>query len=338
MSPVSSPGCSDDALWQPVCPMSALRARARVNAEIRCFFAEREVLEVETPLLCRHTVTDPGLQPFETQLRYPGQARGCGLYLQTSPEFAMKRLLAAGAGSIFQICKAFRNEESGRQHNPEFTLLEWYRTGFALSDLMDEVESLVARLFREAAALLPAERYDYVTLCEYHLGLNPLLAGQPEFMACSERLGLPEAAALCGDDRSVWLDLLFSHAVQPHLGQGRLTSVYHYPDFMPSLARNSSERPGCVERVEVFLSGMELGNGFHELSDAGEQAQRFERDRRKRREGGLAVPDPDGYLLAALEQGLPDCSGMAIGLDRLLMVMTGAESIAEVLSFPVQNA
>lgn len=318
--------------------MDALQQRASLNAGIRRFFAERGVLEVETPLLCRHTVTDPGLHPFETRFRHPGQLEGRVLYLQTSPEFAMKRLLAAGSGSIYQICKAFRNEESGRQHNPEFSLLEWYRIGFSLSDLMDEVESLVGGLFSHVAPLLPAERFDYGEVCERYLGLNPLSANWQTFMACANRLGLPEAEVLCGDDPCVWLDLLFSHFVQPHLGLGRLTFVHHYPDFMPSLACQSPEKPGCVERVEVFLSGMELGNGFHELSDPVEQAERFERDGRKRQALGLKASEPDAYLLAALERGLPDCSGMAIGLDRLLMGLHGADSIAGVLSFPVQSA
>ena len=307
-------------------------------AAIRRFFAERGVLEVETPLLGHAAGTDPNLQPFTSEFRLPGQAQGATLYLQTSPEFAMKRLLAAGAGSIYQIGKAFRNEEAGRFHNPEFTLLEWYRVGFGLDDLMDEVDALLACLFAAARALPPAERVAYRALFHSHTGLDPVCATPTEFAACARLRGLNEAEALCGEDRNTWLDLLFSHLVQPGLGRGRPCFVRDYPACLPSLARAKPGEPEVVERVEVFMDGLELGNGYRELADACEQERRFDADLAARREAGLALPPQDRRLLAALRAGLPDCAGIAIGLDRLLMVLVGAEGIGQVLGFPLARS
>ena len=324
--------------WMPTCPLDALRKRAKLLAAVRRFFAGRGVLEVETSLLCRSGVTDPHLQGFTTRLRLPGARPGPKLYLQTSPEFAMKRLLAAGSGSIYQICKAFRNEEAGRHHNPEFTLLEWYRVGYSLLDLIDEIEALFDELCDEDLPLQAAERFAYADIFERHVGADPLTATPAEFAARARSLGLPEAEALCGEDRSIWLDLLFSHVVQPQLGRGRASFVHDYPACLPSLARKRPDDPRVVERVEVFLGGLELGNGFHELADADEQEERFERDLALRRRQGLPLPPKDGRLLAALRAGLPDCSGVAIGLDRLLMLLARADSIGEVLAFPIERA
>jgi lysyl-tRNA synthetase class 2 len=306
-------------------------------ASIRRFFAERGVLEVETPLLRHAAGTDPNLQPFATEFRLPGLAAGAPLHLQTSPEFAMKRLLAAGSGSIYQICKAFRNEESGRFHNPEFTLLEWYRVGFSLDGLMDEIDALL-QLLCASLGLGASERIAYAGLFQKHLGLDPLSSSLAAFAECASQHGLPEAAMLCGEARPLWLDLLFSHFIQPHLGLGRLSLVHGYPACLPSLARAKPGAPAVVERVEVFLQGVELGNGYHELADAAEQARRFEADLAARRALGLPPLPIDHTLLAALEAGLPDCSGMALGLDRLLMLVLGADGIAEVLAFPVARA
>lgn len=324
--------------WQPACTLAQLRHRAMLNAGIRQFFAERGVLEVETPLLGNRTVTDPALHPFETRFRLPGQVKGAELYLQTSPEFAMKRLLAHGSGPIYQIGKAFRNEEHGRHHNPEFTLLEWYRPGYTLSDLMGEVEALFAAILQDVTLVGPPERVTYAEVFTRHIGLHPLDAELTAFAAFADNQGLGESRQLCGEDRTVWLDLLFSHFVQPRLGPGHLTSVYHYPACMPSLARACTHDARWVERVEVFWSGIELGNGFHELTDSQEQRRRFELDQRQRYAAGLPVPDLDDRLLEALRHGLPECAGIAIGLDRLLMIMTGVPSIAETLTFPIDRA
>jgi lysyl-tRNA synthetase class 2 len=324
--------------WQPSCGLTALRARAAALAAVRRFFAERGVLEVETPLLCRAGGTDPNLHPFLTRFQLPGQTEeGLPLYLQTSPEFAMKRLLAAGSGSIYQICKAFRNEEAGRFHNPEFTILEWYRVGFSLERLMDEIDDLLRSLFADRRQLGPSHRIAYRDAFREYAAVDPL-APLPELVRYARQQGLSEAEALCGENRPLWLDLLFSHLVQPHLGRGCLTFVFDYPACQPSLARPKPDDPRWVERVEVFMDGMELANGFRELTDPHEQERRFDADLAARRAQGLREPPKDRRLLAALEAGLPDCSGVALGLDRLLMLLAGAGAIDQVLAFPVEQA
>ena len=336
--PTKSTLMLEESRWRPQCGLDTLRKRARLNAKIRAFFAARDVLEVETPVMGACGVTDPLLHPFTTVFTLPGQRESRRLYLQTSPEFAMKRMLAAGSGSIYQITKAFRNDEVGRHHNPEFTLLEWYRVGFSLPDLMAEVESLIAELASGERDLLTPERLSYVDAFTLALGLHPLEAGFAELARVAEARGMPEAAELCGRDRPIWLDLLFSHWVQPGLGRRRLTSVYHYPACLPSLARRCEDDARFVERVEIFLEGVELGNGFHELADPREQRQRFESDLEQRRAMDLPEPAIDRRLLDALRVGLPDCSGIAIGLDRLLMALIGGESLADALAFPIERA
>ena len=320
--------------WQPACSLESLRQRARLLSEIRAFFAERGVLEVETPLLCHAIGTDPQLDFFTTLYGKPPVQEN--LFLQTSPEFAMKRLLAAGSGSIYQICKAFRNGEAGRYHNPEFTLLEWYRVGFSLSQLMDEVDELISQLF--AGRLKPSQRHTYQALFEQHTGLDPLAFSYPDYCAYANANGLPEAAALCGHDHALWLDFLFSHQVQPHLGNNALCLVHNYPACQSSLARLSQDQPNTTERVELFINGIELGNGYFELSDALEQESRFDREIKVREQLGLPTPAKDKRLIAALDAGLPDCAGIAIGLDRLLMVLVSLDHIDEVLAFPIGRA
>lgn len=322
--------------WQPACGVVQLRQRARLLERIRTFFAARGVLEVETPLLCHNIGTDPNLDFFSTSYNQPHRQQT--LYLQTSPEFAMKRLLAADSGSIYQICKAFRNGEAGRLHNPEFTLLEWYRVGFDLPALMDEIGALMGYL---APALPPwqrAERYSYRELFNRYTGLDALEFSLPVYRHCAEARGLPEAAAICGSNHALWLDLLFSHLVQPHLGHAAVCLVHDYPACQSSLARLKPGDPQVTERVEIFLRGVELGNGFHELADAGEQERRFLDESALRRRQGLPPVDADPRLLAALQAGLPDCSGMAIGLDRLMLLLHGYAHIETVLAFPVSRA
>jgi lysyl-tRNA synthetase class 2 len=250
----------------------------------------------------------------------------------------MKRLLAAGSGSIYQICKAFRDEEQGRRHNPEFTLLEWYRVGFGLDDLIAETDALARGLFAERRPLGPPEIFGYRELFKERLGVDPLDVDFESLDRCARSLGLPEAAELCGHDRPTWLDLLFAHSIQPQLGLDKLSFVVDFPAILPSLARNKPGSPELVERVEIYLEGIELANGFHELQDAVEQDWRFERDLQERRERGMFLPTKDSRLIAALETGLPDCSGIALGLDRLLMMLTGAQSLADVLPFPIDRA
>ncbi len=320
--------------WQPLCSLEHLRHRAQMLAAIRQFFAQRQVLEVETPLLCHATGTDPQLDFFVSQ--YHAVPHSQTLYLQTSPEFAMKRLLAAGSGSIYQICKAFRNGESGRQHNPEFTILEWYRLGFDLQQLMDEVADLLQTLL--------ADRHWRVSKISYRqifadcTGLDALVFDRQQYAACAVSRGLAEADNLCGDDHALWLDFLFSHCVQPAQDAQTIWLIYHYPAIQSSLARLNSQDQRLAERFEVLIDGIELGNGFFELANAAEQEARFDAEIRYRRQHGLPAVSKDQHLLDALQAGLPDCSGIAIGVDRLLMIASRAAAISEVLAFPLGNA
>lgn len=250
----------------------------------------------------------------------------------------MKRLLAAGSGSIYQICKAFRNEELGRLHNPEFTLLEWYRVGFDLDGLIADTDALLQALSHDVRLLDPSEKTSYREAFLDYTGVDPIEAPWQEFVQCARKHGLPEAIDLCGKNRSLWLDFFFSHLVQPHLGAGRFTYVLDFPAVLPSLARTTPEDDRLVQRVEVFLDGLELGNGFFELTDPSQQEQRFDRDLAERSASGLSVPGKDQRLLAALTAGLPDCAGMALGVDRLLVALYGLESVGETLTFPFEIA
>lgn len=321
--------------WQPSCDLNLLRSRASLLHGIRCFFEERGVLEVETPLLGNCTGTDPHLAFFATECHRPPHRHA--LFLQTSPEFAMKRLLAAGSGSIYQICKAFRNGEAGRHHNPEFTLLEWYRVGFALPQLMDEVDALFVSLFK-GQNLRATQRISYQAVFRQHTGLDPLQFCHQDYCAYALANALPEAVGLCGENHLLWLDFIFSHKVQPFLGDNGLCMVYSYPACQSSLARISPDNPETVERVELFMNGLELGNGYHELADPVEQEHRFDAEITFRQKHGLAPVSKDGRLLAALAWGLPDCAGIAIGLDRLLMVLARVKAIGDTLSFSIDRA
>ncbi|KJV05839.1 hypothetical protein VZ94_15215 [Methylocucumis oryzae] len=322
-------------LWQPACELDALRLRAQLLQAIRQFFQQRGVLEVETPLLCQAVATDPQLDFFTTRFHLTPHQQT--LYLQTSPEFAMKRLLAAGSGCIFQICKAFRNGETGRMHNPEFTLLEWYRVGFDLAALMDEVAELLLTLLAPVG-ITHCERISYVNVFVEHTGLNPLVFDSEAYHAYVNSHGFADASTLCGENHALWLDFLFSHCVQPLLGLGQVTLVYGYPALQSSLARLNSDDARVTERVEVFVSGVELGNGYEELTDAVEQERRFNHEVAARQQQGLAPVIKDQRLLAALQSGLPACSGIAIGVDRLLMLVSGLSHIDAVLAFPIARA
>lgn len=301
-------------------------------AQIRGFFAEHGVIEVETPLLSHAAGTDLQLEPF---MLADG---GTWWWLSTSPEFHMKRLLAAGSGSIFQLCKAFRRGESGRWHNPEFTLLEWYRIGFDLGALMAEAIALLGRLLPSEVLRAPAERRSYQEVFMAYACADPLTATVAEFDRCAQARGIPEAMALCGTRRADWLDLLFSHLVQPHLGVNRITCVYGFPACQSALARLSPNDPRTAERVEIFVNGVELANGYHELTDVIEQQGRFQLERAERAARGLPIAAVDQRFLDALTIGLPNCCGMAMGVDRVLMLAVGATSMHEVLAFPVDRA
>ena len=324
--------------WHPGADLATLRLRAELLARIRAFFAARGVLEAETPVLSAAAITDPHLASFGTLYSGPGPLYGRTLYLHTSPEFPMKRLLAAGSGCIYQIARVFRDGEAGRRHNPEFTLLEWYRVGFDHHRLMGEVAELVSELLAGKLALAEPERLSYRELFQRHLGLDPHRTSAPALAACAERQNVPIPPGMPADDLDPWLDLLLTHCIEPELGPGRLTFVYDYPASQAALARLRPGDPPVGERFELYVNGVELANGFHELGDAEEQRRRFERENAVRQASGLPVMAVDEHLLAALGTGLPDCAGVALGFDRLAMLAAGKKSLAEVLAFPLDRA
>jgi elongation factor P--(R)-beta-lysine ligase len=302
---------------------------------IRGFFAGCGVLEVETPIASRAAVTDPALENLRTRWHGPGHAGGLPLYLQTSPEFAMKRLLAAGSGPIYQICKVFRDGERGRLHHPEFSLLEWYRPDWDHRRLMGEVADLV-RCALDAPGLA-AEEVRYRDLFQRRLGLDPWDTNVEALRNAAAEHGILGVEQL-DLDRDGWLDLLLTHCIESGLGRGRMTFVYDYPPSQAALAR---VRPGpepAGERFELYLEGMELANGFHELTDPAEQRRRLALDLETRSAAGRPIPTIDDSFLAALDAGVPAAAGVALGLDRLLLVCTGATHIDEVLAFPVERA
>ncbi len=319
--------------WRPGASLQNLKERARILKGIRAFFAEREVLEAETPILSAAALTDPAIDSLSTRYIGPGHADGLNLYLHTSPEFAMKRLLAAGSGAIYQICKVFRQGEAGRRHNPEFTMLEWYRPGFDHHRLMDEVEQLVAPILGLEGR---AERLGYRDAFLRFARVDPLQASIAELREAAQRLGTGGFDA--GDDRDLWLDLILSHSVEPHLGKEGLCFLTDYPASQAALARINPDNPAVAERFELYYKGVELANGFHELGDSSEQHQRFESELAERAVQGQELFPMDERLLAALESGFPDCAGVALGVDRLVMLALRAESLEEVIAFTIDRS
>jgi lysyl-tRNA synthetase class 2 len=319
--------------WRPTAPLANLRARAALLARTRRFFADRDLLEVETPLLGAAAATDLHLASLSTTL-HAGDRRE--LWLQTSPELPMKRLLAAGSGPIWQLCKAFRDGESGRRHNPEFTMLEWYRPGWDHHRLMDEVEAFLQALLGDRLGLAAAERLTYREAFRRHAGLDPFTASLADLLAAADRLG----AAIAGPppDRDTILQVLLATVVEPRLGRGRVTFVHDFPAAQAALARVRDDDPPVAERFEAFVEGVELANGYHELADAAEQERRFRADLAERRKRGLPEPPFDARLLAALSHGFPNCAGVALGFDRLVMLAVGATHLEEVIAFPVDRA
>jgi len=327
--------CDNKANWRPKASLQVLQLRARTLQKIRQFFQARQVLEVETPLLCSATNPDPHIDSFSTAFIGPQAARGINLYLQSSPEFAMKRLLSAGIGPIYQICKAFRQGELGKLHNPEFSILEWYRPGFTLDALIAEVDSLITQLFTDANKTLgETQIVSYQQAFRSAVGIDPLEASAADLRRCAENNSIV-VQGLPNEERDAWLDLLMSHVVQPTLGRNRLTFVTNYPVSQAALARVSPDDERTAERVELFINGVELANGFYELSDTQEQKRRFEKDLQLRALAHQHQPPMDEYLLQALHHGLPECSGVAVGLDRVMMLLAGVDTLSEILAFPM---
>jgi elongation factor P--(R)-beta-lysine ligase len=311
--------------------LSALEHRAAMLAAARKFFASRGVLEVETPILSAAAVSDPHIESLST--RVAGMAAPA--YLCTSPEFAMKRLLAAGSGDIYQICKVFRDAERGRWHNPEFTLIEWYRLGFDDAALMNEVEAMIGHLLAPHRSPGPAERLTYAAALQRHAGVDAFQASDADLTEAARRHGIVCDAEL---DRDAKLDLLMGLIVGPRLGVERPCFVCDYPESQAALARLKPGPPPVAARFELYLNGVELANGFHELVNGAVQRARFQSELAQRRRRGQLQHPLDEHLLAAMDAGMPDCAGVALGFDRLVAIALGAPQIADAMAFTIDNA
>ncbi|WP_353572258.1 EF-P lysine aminoacylase EpmA [Candidatus Albibeggiatoa sp. nov. BB20] len=310
--------------WPPDANLVYLQRRAELYQKIRQFFAERDVLEVETPILSQAAVPEPSIEPLITELY------GQTLYLQTSPELPMKRLLAAGSGAIFQICKVFRDDELGSWHNPEFSLLEWYRPDFNQEDLIQEVSDFLQFILE----CPPAKITTYEQVFGTYLSIHPLQCELAELQQLVEKFGLNDIQQF---DRDTCLQLLMSYEIEPRLPQDCPIVIKDFPASQAALARKKTDNPQWAARFEFYFKGIELANGFDELTDSIEQRQRFEQDLTKRAKQGQPILPLDEYFLAALDAGLPDCAGVALGVDRLLMLCLDVDKIQDILSFSIKR-
>lgn len=321
--------------FRPTATWEVLRRRARLLQQLRQFFAERGFLEVETPLLSADTVVDRHLDPLSVCLfddpRLPEIGRRC--WLQTSPEFGLKRLLAAGGEALFQVTRAFRGGERGPRHNPEFTLVEWYRVGDDYAAGMD----LLAELARELLERGPPERVTYQEAFRRHAGFDPWELSDQQLVD-EIRTREPAAPAYPVEDRDSWLNLALASWVEPCLGRTAPTLLYDYPASQAALARVRPGPPPVAERFELYVEGMELANGYHELLEPAVLRRRNAENNQQRRADGKPELPAESRLLAAMDFGLPASSGVALGFDRLVMAVVGARDIAEVLTFPSEIA
>lgn len=320
--------------YQPTCSIEALQARAKLYQTIRTFFAERGVLEVETPIISQAGVTDVHLASVKALRHIEGKEHT--QYLQTSPEFAMKRLLASGSGPIYQLCKVFRDDEHGRKHNSEFTMLEWYRPEFDLKDLMHETAALLETCLKQRFDEIRPMILSYKHAFQDRLEINPLQATLKQLKDTADRVGLNLDL---GNDRLAYIDLLFSHIVEPSLGFDTPVFLTDFPPEMASLAKVRIDEDGeeVAARFEVYIEGLELANAYDELLDANILRARFEADNLERKLQGLAEMPLDENLLAALPH-MPACAGIALGVDRLLMIATRQLKIEQVIAFPAAIA
>lgn len=318
---------------KPTANAKALRLRAELNALVRRFFAERQVLEVETPMLSAAGNTDPNIESFS--LRFDGHRAGGEplRWLRTSPEFPLKRLVAAGVGDCYELGRVFRNGEAGKRHNPEFTMLEWYRVGWTHHQLMDETAELLKLALALAGRRATVRDTSFRQLYQDKFGFDVVTASESELRSPLGVFGIdPE-----GLSRDDWLDLLMTHLIQPSIPASRILLVYDYPASQCALAKIRPGDPPVAERFEAFLGPLEVANGYHELTDPAEQRARFEADLARRRARNAALPPLDERLLAALPK-LPACAGVALGVDRLLMALLATDKISDVLAFPFDRA
>jgi len=312
--------------WQPSATIATLRQRAHLIAQIRSFFVERNYLEVDTPFMAHYGVTDPYLSNIQAFFRNKPYC------LQTSPEYHMKRLLASGSGPIFQLARVFRDDELGRWHNPEFTLLEWYHLDIDHHGLMDEMDLFLQRITGSASMIRKTYQEAFLEACD----VDPLHATIEQLQHILVPYGLANVLDPNQDDKDQYLFLLMSHVVEPFLANyDAPVAVYHFPESQAALAKIQN---GVAERFEVYYRGIELANGFHELTDTKVQTHRFEQDKLQRQRLGFKQVDSDPWLLKALEHGMPACSGVALGVDRLLALTLHKAHISEIMAFDVERA
>jgi elongation factor P--(R)-beta-lysine ligase len=309
--------------WQPSSSPKAWQQRAKLYQSIRAFFEERDVLEVDTPLLCPHTVTDPHIQSFAVP-----HTNGHDYFLQTSPEFAMKRLLAHHPVAIYQLCKAFRKEESGRQHQAEFTMLEWYRPDWSLHELIAEVGALLHTLLDSP----PVTTHSYQELFERHCNINPHVASLAQLQQCLKDAGVVFGHAL-PDHKDDALNCLMTHVIEPKVDPATPIAIIDFPASQAALARIEKNPEPVAKRFEIYYQNVELANGYDELRDADEQRQRMSADNLRRSQLGLPTISPDEHFIDALQHGLPACCGVAMGIDRLMMIAYGYNDIRNTLCF-----
>lgn len=329
---------TDKPTYAPTMILEMAIKRAQMLTDIRQFFIQRQVLEVQTPLLSQAANTDTFLQSVMAQVTYQDRPRS--FYLHTSPEFAMKRLLASWQVAIYQICPVFRDNEIGSRHNIEFTMLEWYQPHYSLNDLAEELAKLLEALYGYPVIM---NHYRYIDAFMDYVGIHPLTASVDALRAVAEDKGLAnnhldldnKVESKTENSRQAWLDLLFSHAVEPNLGHDLPTLIIDYPPATAALAKTAVDKEGnlIAKRFELYIDGIEIANAYDELADGQALRERFRADNKQRQQHGLPLMPIDEHLLAACDN-LPACSGVAVGLDRLLMVIAGAKDLSEVIAFP----
>jgi elongation factor P--(R)-beta-lysine ligase len=320
--------------FSPTASWENLRLRAELLRRLREFFHKQGFTEVETPILSADTVVDRHLDPFHIDISLaPGKPQQ-RLWLQTSPEFGMKRLLAAGAKSIYQVSRVFRQGELGPLHNPEFTMIEWYRTGDGMAAGMQFTSDLVEVMLGRG----PAQRISYREAFLHYAGIDPLCSDTAALITEVKKHGIEAPASLSSDDRDGWLDLLLVERVQSHLGQDQPALLYDFPASQAALSLIRNDDPPVAERFELYVSGVELANGYHELLDADELLRRNRQTNRQRKAEGKPMLPEQSLLLSAMQSGLPPAVGVALGFDRLVMMAAGAKTLAEVIAFPFDRA